>query len=48
MAARAGARAAMIGRVGADDFGERLRAHLEDSEVDARAVVRRRRRSAPA
>jgi ribokinase len=29
----------MIGRVGADDFGARLRAHLEESGVDARAVL---------
>ena len=38
MAARAGARVAMIGRVGADDFGDRLRAHLTARGVDARAV----------
>ena len=38
MAARAGARTAMIGRIGADDFGARLRAHLEAAHVDARAV----------
>ena len=38
MAARAGARVAMIGRVGADDFGERLRAHLIAHEVDASEV----------
>jgi ribokinase len=38
MAARAGARVAMIGRVGADDFGDRLRAHLAAHNVDARAV----------
>ncbi|MGA2044063.1 MAG: PfkB family carbohydrate kinase [Roseiarcus sp.] len=39
MAARAGASAAMIGRVGADDFGARLRAHLEACHVDVRAVL---------
>jgi ribokinase len=39
MAARAGASVAMIGRVGADDFGARLRAHLEACHVDARAVL---------
>ena len=38
MAARAGARVAMIGRVGSDEFGVRLRRHLEASGVDARAV----------
>ena len=36
--ARAGARVAMIGRVGADDFGDRLRANLTARDVDARAV----------
>ena len=39
MAARAGARTAMIGRVGADDFGARLRNNLEQAHVDARAVL---------
>ena len=39
MAARAGARTAMIGRVGADDFGTRLRRHLAEAGVDARAVA---------
>ena len=38
MAARAGARTAMIGRVGADDFGARLRANLLAARVDAQAV----------
>ena len=38
MAARAGARTAMIGRVGADDFGARLRAHLTAAGVDASTV----------
>jgi len=39
MAARAGARTAMIGRVGADDFGARLRRHLKAARVDDRAVL---------
>ena len=39
MASRAGARVAMIGRVGADDFGARLRRHLVDAGVDSRAVL---------
>jgi ribokinase len=39
MAARAGACVAMIGKVGADDFGARLRANLEGSQVDAQAVL---------
>jgi ribokinase len=39
MAARAGARVAMIGRVGSDDFGARLRANLGDAGVDSRAVL---------
>ena len=39
MAARAGARTAMIGKVGDDDFGRRLLAHLTASRVDARAVL---------
>jgi ribokinase len=38
MAARAGARTAMIGRVGDDDFGARLRRNLAAAGVDARAV----------
>ena len=45
MAARAGARTAMIGRVGADDFGARLRAHLEAAGVDASAVASMLRRA---
>ena len=40
MAARAGARVGMIGRVGSDDFGARLLANLAAAGVDARAVVR--------
>ncbi len=39
MAARAGARTAMIGRVGDDDFGRRLRAHLTAARVDTQAVL---------
>lgn len=39
MAARAGARVAMISKVGSDDFGARLRANLAKSNVDSRAVV---------
>lgn len=38
MAARAGARTAMIGRVGDDDFGTRLRRNLVEAGVDGRAV----------
>lgn len=38
MAARAGARTAMIGRVGDDDFGARLKHNLAAAGVDARAV----------
>ena len=38
-AAKAGARTAMIGRVGDDDFGVRLRAHLDAAGVDASAVA---------
>jgi ribokinase len=38
MAARAGARTAMIGRVGADDFGAELVAHLDAAGVDRREV----------
>jgi ribokinase len=38
MAARAGARTAMIGRVGDDDFGARLKHNLTAAGVDARAV----------
>ena len=37
-AARAGARAAMIGRVGNDDFGKTLRANLAEAGVDHSAV----------
>jgi len=39
MASRAGARTAMIGRVGDDTFGLRLRANLEEAGVDAREVA---------
>ncbi|WP_246731414.1 ribokinase [Methylocapsa sp. S129] len=39
MAARAGARVAMIGKVGSDDFGVRLRSNLADAAVDSRAVL---------
>jgi ribokinase len=39
MAVRAGARTAMIGRIGADDFGAELRAHLAASSVDHSAVT---------
>jgi ribokinase len=39
MAARAGARVAMVGRVGADEFGASLLANLEAAAVDARGVV---------
>jgi ribokinase len=39
MAARAGGRTAMIGRVGDDDFGRRLLSHLEAARVDPRAVL---------
>ncbi len=38
MPARMGARTAMIGRIGADDFGARLLAHLESAGVDASCV----------
>jgi ribokinase len=38
MAARSGARTAMIGRVGADDFGVRLRDNLIVAGIDASAV----------
>src|SRR5215208_2501562 len=37
-AARLGARTAMIGRLGADDFGRRLRASLGAADVDLTAV----------
>jgi sugar/nucleoside kinase (ribokinase family) len=37
-AARHGARTAMVGAVGADDFGTRLIAHLRDHGVDTQAV----------
>jgi ribokinase len=39
MAAKAGARTAMIGRVGADEFGARLRTNLAAAAVDARSVL---------
>lgn len=39
MAARAGARTAMIGRVGADDFGTRLRQNLTASGVHCGSVI---------
>ena len=39
MAARAGARTAMIGRIGAGDFGAELRAHLDATGVDHSAVT---------
>ena len=39
MAARASARTAMIGRVGADAFGDRLRANLAARGVDASCVM---------
>jgi len=39
MAARAGARVAMIGRIGRDDFGARLSANLDAAGVDSTAVV---------
>ncbi len=39
MASRAGARVAMIGRIGADDFGARLRENLKAAGVDASAVL---------
>lgn len=38
MAARAGARTAMIGRIGADDFGKQLVANLNAAAVDTGAV----------
>ena len=38
-AARLGARTAMIGRVGADDFGRRLCAHLDQAGVDRTGVL---------
>ncbi len=38
-AARAGARTAMIGRVGDDDFGKRLLTNLEENEVDRSMVT---------
>ncbi len=40
MAARAGARTAMIGRVGVDDFGDRLLGHLSAHRVDRASVAR--------
>ena len=39
MSARAGARTAMIGRVGADDFGDKLLQHLVAAGVDRTAVA---------
>jgi len=39
MASGAGCRVAMIGRVGRDDFGVRLRKNLVDAGVDARGVL---------
>ncbi len=39
MSARAGARTAMIGRIGADDFGTRLIENLKAAGVDASAVL---------
>lgn len=38
-AARAGARTAMIGRVGNDEFGRTLQANLEDSDVEVSAIT---------
>jgi ribokinase len=38
-AARAGARTALVGRVGADDFGRQFLARLEDEAIDATHVV---------
>src|ERR1700754_3875120 len=37
-AAQFGARASMVGRVGKDDFGQRLLSHLSDGGVDAERV----------
>jgi len=39
MAARSGARVAMIGRIGRDDFGGRLRANLDAAGIDSTAVA---------
>ncbi len=39
-AARAGARVSMVGRVGADDFGQALLANLDANAVDHRFVLR--------
>lgn len=39
MASRLGARTAMIGRLGADDFGTRLLAHLDNAGVDRTHVA---------
>src|ERR1700729_2511265 len=38
-AAQFGARASMVGRVGNDDFGQRLLNHLRDAGVDAEHVL---------
>jgi ribokinase len=38
MGAKLGSRTAMIGRIGADDFGARLTAHLDTAQVDHREV----------
>jgi ribokinase len=38
MSAKLGSRTAMIGRIGADDFGTRLIAHLDTAKVDRREV----------
>lgn len=39
MSAKLGARVAMIGRVGRDDFGTRLLSHLDRADVDRREVA---------
>jgi ribokinase len=39
MAAKAGVRVAMIGAIGADDFGDRLAANLEEAGVDQRGIA---------
>jgi ribokinase len=38
MSAKLGSRTAMIGRIGADDFGTRLTAHLDAAAVDRREI----------